>query len=440
MTRIRSSAAYRIAVAYAAILAWTVLLLGAAVYVSTDRELRRLGDAELASELRRLSRQTDLRGLLREIGPAAGQEGEGAFRYALFNGAGRRIGGGLALDQPPSGFATLLTQGNAGEVASIRVGVTDVAAGHRLVVARGEDGFDVVRRRIVAICLAALAVVLLSSVLGGLLLGRYLRYRLHPISATAHAIVTGNIEWRVPVGAGRDEFDKAAVAVNLMLDRIAGLMDNLRQVSSDIAHDLRKPLMRLLLQADRLGEVEGAEQRVIEMGDELLMLFAGILRIAEIEGGGLERSFASLDLSDLMNEVAESFAPALADSGQQFEWSVEPGISVIGSIELLAQLAANLLDNARIHTPPGSRIRLVLASTSSEVRLMVEDDGPGVPDADRDRLLQRFFRSEGSRTTAGNGLGLSLAAATAGAHGGAIAIEDAGPGLRVVVTFPKKGN
>ena len=436
MTRIRSSAAYRIAVAYAAILVWAVLLLGAAVYISTGRELRRLGDAQLTSELHRLTRQTEVPALLRELALASDQA-DGKFRYALFDSAGRRIAGGLALDHSQSGFIVLPARGGKGEATRIRADVSDVAAGYRLVVAMDHDAFDVVGRRIIEICLASLVFVLFSSALGGLLLGRYLRYRLHPISATADAIVTGNIEWRVPVDTRHDEFDEAAVAVNLMLDRIAGLMDNLRQVSSDIAHDLRKPLMRLLLQADRLGEVEGAERRVIEMGDELLMLFAGILRIAEIEGGGLERSFAPLDLSNLMNELAESFTPALADNGQQFDWSVEPGISVIGSTELLAQLAANLLDNARVHTPSGSRISLSLASTSSDVRLVVEDNGPGVPDADRDKLLQRFFRSEGSRTTAGNGLGLSLAAATVGAHGGIIRIEDASPGLRIVISLPK---
>jgi signal transduction histidine kinase len=273
-------------------------------------------------------------------------------------------------------------------------------------------------------------------VIGALLFGRYLRARLGSISRTANAIVAGDARQRIAVGARGDEFDEVALALNTMLDRIDGLMENLRQVSSDVAHDLRTPLLRLRNQLDQVGRVEGAERRAIELGDEMLKLFAAILRIAEVEAGDLQRSFASVDLSALAAVVAESFAPALADSGHGIDWTIAPDITVFGDRELLAQLITNLLDNVQVHTPPGTTIRLALGADGPAARLVVTDNGPGVPASDRAQLQRRFFRGEASRTTPGNGLGLSLVAAVAAAHDGSVVFADARPGLGVIVSLP----
>jgi signal transduction histidine kinase len=208
-------------------------------------------------------------------------------------------------------------------------------------------------------------------------------------------------------------------------------------VSSDVAHDLRTPLLRLRNQLDQVGRIAGAEERAIELGDEMLRLFAAILRIAEVEGGGLQRGFAPVDLSALTADVAESFAPALADSGHTVDWTIAPGIAVSGDRELLAQLIANLLDNVQVHTPAGTTVRLQLLADGGTARLSAQDDGPGVAASDRAQLLRRFFRAEASRTTPGNGLGLSLVAAVAAAHDGAVACEDAQPGLRMIITLPR---
>jgi signal transduction histidine kinase len=434
MASFRSSAAYRIAVIYAAVLVWTVLLLGMAVFFTADGEFRRQRDREIAEELDRLSHEPDRAELLRELNWRQAESATNRFRYGLFDRQGKRIAGAIETFPSSAGFTDLPLRGVEG--GQERAVSGDIGDGHRLVVSTDGTAIDRIHAMIFKFFVAAFVAVLMTSALGGLALGWYLRRRLHPISATANAIVTGDIEWRAPVGSRGDEFDTAARALNLMLDRIAGLMENLRQVSSDIAHDLRKPLIRLLNQTDRLGQVAGAEQRVVELGDEMLMLFASILRIAEVEGGGLERGFTSINLSGLMGEVAETFAPALADGGHSIDWTIEPDIAVMGNRELLAQMAANLLDNARIHTPAGTAIVFRLASEGSDARLSVEDNGPGVSEDDRDKVLQRFFRAETSRTTPGNGLGLSLVAAVARAHNGTVTIEDAGPGFRVIVTLP----
>jgi signal transduction histidine kinase len=424
--QLRSTAAYGIAISYAAVSVWMILLIGVIAYLFANADFQRERDLRITRQLDQLSAIGNRPTLLREIDRA---ENDG-FTIALFDAAGKRVAGSLILRPPPPGLIDVHRQG-------LRVGSVQLRDSSRLAVGAGDEGFAPVRRLLLLTGLAALAALIPITALGGWAIKSYLRRRLKPISATAEAIVTGDIEWRVPVRPDGDEFDAAGRAFNLMLDRISSLMENLRQVSSDIAHDLRKPLIRLLCQADRLGEIEGAEQRVIELGDELLMLFSGILRIAEVEGGGLERSFERIDLSHLMSEVAESFAPALIDADDTFDWTIEPGIAVLGNRELLAQIAANLLDNARIHTPPGTAVKLGLAGEGDTAMFWVEDNGPGVLDDQIDKLTQRFFRADASRNTVGNGLGLSLVAAAVGAHGGTVSIRNALPGLRIAISLPR---
>ena len=432
---LRANAAYPIAVAYAAIFAWVLLLLGAGVYWAAHSEFSSQQDREIVEELERLSREGSRAELLRELNWRTERPAY-PFGYALFDRSGKRVDGTLDIARPAVGLSDIQIPGDAESKQPMRAGARDFGDGLRLVVVAKSEAIVRIQHRIMRLFLLAVIAILLISTVSAIVLGYYLKRRLMPINATANAIITGHMEWRVPIGTRGDEFDTAGQAVNLMLDRISGLMENLRQVSSDIAHDLRKPLMRLLVQTDRLGNVEGAE-RVRELGDELLMLFSGILRIAEVEGGGIERNFAPVELSGLMGEVAESFAPAVADGGDTIQWTIEPDVAVMGNRELLAQLAANLLDNARTHTPAATHIQLSLTSTDHHAVIAVEDNGLGVSQEDRERLFQRFFRAEASRTMPGNGLGLSLVAAVARAHSGAVRVEDAEPGLRMVIKLPK---
>lgn len=434
MASVRLGAAYQIAINYAAVFAWAVLVLGITVHFAVNADIDRQRDREISAELERLSREPTQTELLRELRWREEGGVANGFRYALFDRTGKRVAGSLDIGRlEVAGLRAM----PAGPNGAMRMGVADTAGGTRLVISAGRGPSQPVSQILMKYFLITFAGLLVANVIGGLLLARYLRLRLRPISATVNAVVAGDLDQRVPIGNRGDEFDAAGQALNLMLDRIAGLMENLRQVSSDIAHDLRKPLIRLLCQTDRLGQVEGAEERVLATGDEMLALFSAILRIAEVEGGGLERSFEELDLSQLIGEVAESFEPALIDAGNRFDWSIEPGIRSLANKELLAQLAANLLDNARIHTPTGTAIRISLFSQGADAILVVEDNGPGVREEDREKLLQRFFRADSSRTTPGNGLGLSLVAAAARVHGGRVDIENVEPGLRIIVTLPR---
>ena len=437
MASFRSSAAYRIAFTYAAAFAAAILLLGVAVYFAADAEFRHQRDQSIAEEIADLSQEGTTAELKQEIAEREAGRATDSFGYALFDRAGTRIAGALDTRRPPLGFSMIVFNDPVEGADIGRAKAIDMPDGSRLVVAVDSEAVETIDATILALFGIAFLVVLIVGALGALLLGRYLRQRLGTISATANAIVAGDLDQRMPVGRNRDEFDVVGLALNAMLDRIAGLMENLRQVSSDVAHDLRTPLLRLRSQLEQVGSVEGAAQRAIDQGDEVLKLFGSILRIAEVEGGGLEQAFARVDLSALVEDVGDGFLPALTDDGHRFSWEVEPGIAVSGDRELLAQAIANLLDNARVHTPAGTAVTLTLESGDEWARISVSDNGPGVPSADRYNILRRFYRGEASRTTPGNGLGLSLVAAVAAAHGGEVAVYSAGPGLRVTIVLPR---
>ena len=440
MLKVRSSAAYRIAFAYSAAFALAVVLLGFTMYLVADADFRRQQDGLVRQEAANLAQEYD-EGGLPDIASAIATREAGssikAFGYALFDRSGRRIAGALDTARPAHGLGTIVFRDPIEGLDSARAETRDLRGGYRLVVARDTEIMEGIDRTIVLLFGGAFALVIAFGVVGALVLGGYLQRRLDGISGVARAIMAGDMAQRVPVGGRADEFDAAGAALNTMLDRIAQLMDNLRQVSSDVAHDLRTPLLRLRNQLEHVGTVEGAAARAIEQGDAVLALFAALLRIAEVEGGALARTFVPVDLSFLATEIAESFAPAFDDGGRCLIWSVAPDITVLGDRELIAQALVNLLDNARLHTPPTTRIEVKMIADDTMARLSVCDDGPGVPVADHARILQRFARGEASRTTPGNGLGLSLVVAVAAAHGGTVAVADNDPGLCVTLTLPR---
>jgi hypothetical protein len=247
----------------------------------------------------------------------------------------------------------------------------------------------------------------------------------------------------VAVGANGDEFDRAGESLNLMLDRIAQLVDNLRQVSSDVAHDLRTPLQRLrgaieagLDGPQDIAALRQALARAQDQSDALLALFEAILRICEVGAGGGRERFGPIDLAALVADVCEMYGPAVEDGGRTLLCTDGGPVMTCGDGELLIQLVTNLLDNAILHTPSGTSIRVDVRNGASEAELIVADTGPGVPEADRGRIVQRFVRLNQGRTTNGHGLGLNLVAAIAAAHGGRLAIEDNQPGLRIRVRLP----
>jgi signal transduction histidine kinase len=226
---------------------------------------------------------------------------------------------------------------------------------------------------------------------------------------------------------------------------VQALMESLRHVSNDIAHDLRTPLGRLRqrledarLRARSLEDYETAVDRAIADTDAILATFSALLRIAQIESGTRKASFSAVDLSGVFRSIADAYGAVAEDRGQILTAAVTPGVDVRGDRELLMQMLANLVENAIRHTPEGARIGIGLERGADGPVGIVSDTGPGIPPEARDKVFQRFYRLDRSRSTAGNGLGLSLVAAVAETHGIAITLADNQPGLEVRLRFPPK--
>lgn len=320
---------------------------------------------------------------------------------------------------------------------------TRLSDGALLVVRADRAGLRTIDRRLRALFDWSIGAMLLLGLGGAWTLSALTRARLRRMDRTALAIIKGDLSQRMPVSGSGNEFDRLATTLNQMLDRIAALMLNLRQVSSDIAHDLRTPLTRLRHrleeaargeEADRAASIEAA----IGQANELLEIFSALLRISEVEGLGVRKHFRTVDLSTTLTDFAETYRPDLEQRGDRFDVDVEPGIEISGDRRLLIQLVSNLLDNALHHTPPGTHVRLSARRVAEGIRLSVADNGPGIPPEARARLFERFSRGDASRSSSGHGLGLALVSAIVTAHHGTVTLSD-GPGFEIVALVGPAG-
>ncbi len=308
-----------------------------------------------------------------------------------------------------------------------------------LVVVADRRDLDAIDGTLALLFATALAAMLALGIGAAVLVGWLTRRRLSRIDATAQAIIAGDLTRRVPRDGSDSEFDRLAATLNRMLDRMAALMDNLRQVSTDVAHDLRTPLTRLCNHLDRAtaGDAEAIDA-ARRQADDLLEIFAALLRIAEVEGLAERRALASIDLSSLLDDMAETYRPDFEAAGHHLAIDVAPGLYVEGDRRLLAQALSNLLENTLRHTPPGTTATLSARTTRDAIEVTLKDDGPGVSPADAKRLFQRFARAEASRTTAGHGLGLAMVRAIAVGHGGDAVSSSDRSGFGVTIRFASR--
>ncbi len=289
--------------------------------------------------------------------------------------------------------------------------------------------------------LAGLATVL--ALLAGIIVSRKFLGRIDDINKTSLAIINGNLKERIPMRGTSDEIDKLSANLNRLLDSNQDLLDSLKHVSTNIAHDLRTPLSRL---RQRLEDAQSTAKSAAEFrshissalndSDQLLSTFSALLRISQIESGSRKSAFSRLDLSQLCERVTNIYLAVVEDSDRKLLRDIEPSIIVLGDEELLLQMLVNLLENAICHTPGGTTITLKLDLEKHHALLSISDNGLGIPDKQRLKVLDRFYRLEESRTTPGNGLGLSLVSAIAQLHNSVIELEDNAPGLRVSLSLP----
>jgi hypothetical protein len=438
----RRSAAYRIAFVNFAAYAIGIALLGAVVFGVIHAAFTRQLDAMVSDEAQTLAGEYRS-GEMTELNEAIVEREAASNRmlYAVFAPDGRRIAGSLRAAKPPLGVREIQFVDPVEGPDFARATAVDLSPNARLVVAVDSDWLEQFEKIILIVFAVGFLGICLLGFGGAIVLGGYLERRLRSISDSAQAIIGGDIRQRMPVSPRRDEFDQVAITLNRMLDRIEGLLENLRQVSSDIAHDLRTPLSRLRTRLEQ-GMIENSSETgpVLEDAlhriDEVLSLFGAILRIAEVESGETRRYFDRVDLSALATELAESFAFLVEVGGRTLLWSIDPGVFVDGDRELLAQACINLLENAQRHTPAGTVIRLTVVAGGDLAYFAVVDSGPGVPKADLPRITKRFARLESSRNTAGYGLGLSLVDAVAKLHDGRLVLTSASPGLSATLELP----
>ncbi|HEY3639087.1 MAG TPA: HAMP domain-containing sensor histidine kinase [Rhizomicrobium sp.] len=288
-----------------------------------------------------------------------------------------------------------------------------------------------------------LLLMVLLGLLGGILISRNFLNRLDSINRTSREIMAGDLSRRVPLGRSGDEFDTLALNLNRMLERTERLMRGMREVTDSIAHDLRTPLNRLrnrlegaLNTMGHQGEGAAEIEAAVEETDRLIGTFNALLLIAEAEAGASREAMEQVDLRQIVEGVAELYAP-LADD-KEITLSIPPSGSAVVACNpsLVSQALANLLDNAIKYTPQGGRVSVALEHTPAGIALNVADSGPGIPAEDRGRVLDRFVRLEASRHSPGTGLGLSLVAAVARLHDARLELGDNHPGLKATLLFP----
>jgi len=448
--RIFQSTVFRLAATYVVLFALSVVVLGVMTYFATSIALLHTVDARIKDASAVLQEDYQTGGvprLLAGVNARLKDHRGHALLYLVLDSSGDTLAGQLPVIPKRSGwsYSDYIENESDNDVGSLRVLLTPLAGGIQLAIAADleqvEDAKDAVTN---AFFSAFFAVVVLGTV-GGVALSFALLRRVDAIRLTAEAISDGDLSKRIPLRGNGDDLDRLSQTLNHMLDRIAGLMESLRQVSADIAHDLKTPLARLrqrLEAAERVSrsaeDYNAAIEAAVANVDEILATFSALLRIAQIEAGTRRAGFRDVNLSNIFTTVIEAFAPAAEDAGQCLVAEISDDVHVFGDHELLTQMMANLVENAIRHTPAGTRIVVTLRSDGGNVKASVIDNGPGVPETERLRLFQRFYRLEHSRSTPGSGLGLSLVKAIADLHDIAVGVQGAAPGFAVTLTFPSQ--
>jgi len=445
LSRVFRTSSFRLALVYAGMTGLSFIVLFGVILWSTAHFMHHQIDDSVANEIDEIvtdPQSVNLAGLASVVGGLARHSG--GFHYLLQDSAGKVIAGNMQSLDPQVGVRELTRPPGVtrSRDRSIRGKGVAVEGGY-LFVGWSAHQLREMEEMVTGSFMWGLAASVVLALVGGVFAGHRIMRKIESVSETTRDIVAGDLTRRVRVSAAGDEFDNLAGSINSMLDRIEGLMSELRQVTTDIAHDLRTPLSRLRQRLERAQrpEADVPELREAVAGtvgelDVILGIFGALLRIAQIESGARRSGFGVVDLSELLGTVAELYRSSAEEKRQAFLLSVADNLRVGGDRELLLQLFANLVENAIKHSPPESRITLSAWQEPGRACVEIADNGPGIPAPLRGKVLQRFFRLESSRTLQGSGLGLSLAHAVVKLHEASMELSHNDPGLKVVVAMP----
>ena len=464
MSRLRamlSTTAVRLSALYLGLFALCAIALVFYVTAISEGMQRDRTQAAIAGELRIVAgayRRGGVAGLVRVIERRSRQPG--ANLYAISMPTGDLIAGNIASLQPGvldvEGWTTLpFRYQRIGDTAEENhralAQVVFLPNGMRLMVGRDIGEREQVRGLVRQALVIALAIMFVGALAIWFFVGRRALKRIDHMSEASKKILAGDLAQRLPVNGSGDEFDRLSQSLNTMLGRIERLNEGLRQVSDNIAHDLKTPLTRLRNRAEAALAGDGggdahreALEQMIADSDQLIRTFNALLMISRVEAGSSTAQMSDVDLSGLASDAAELYEPLAEEQGIRLVARIEPGVTIRGNRELLAQALSNLIDNAVKYADDGKtpEITVTLKRNRDEVRLTVTDNGPGIPADRREDVVKRFVRLDESRSKPGTGLGLSLVQAVAELHGGQLQLEDAlpeakdNPGLAVIMVLP----
>ena len=405
----------------------------------------------LQEDSQRLAHVYDLRGapgLTTFIEERVGMQIAGERMLLLSDPGGRPLAGNVRAwpsTVPTRAGSYTLPVMVGGRLKMVALVLTELPGGYHLLVGRDVERFKPIERRFWYGLAAAVAVLTVAGLLGALLIRRALLARIHSTQQTVAAIMRGDLRHRLKVRSSGDELDTLAQTINRLLEQIEQLVHGIANVSNSIAHDLRTPLAELRSRLEEVALTRPPAQQVyaeidaaVADVDGVIRIFNALLRLAEIDAGLRRSNFVETDLAELAAKAVEFYLPAAELKGLGISFH-DPGPTAARCDPvLLAQAINNLIDNSLKFVAAGGHIQIeVLRPADDSVAVVVADDGPGMPEGDRSRAAQRFFRGDASRGTPGVGLGLSLVEAIAKLHGGTLALSDNRPGLRVRMTIER---
>jgi signal transduction histidine kinase len=440
-----AASSFRLSAIYGAILVATFVLAGIGAVLASRSAAQTEIQQRIQLEMDALQQEMRTEGMNAAIAAIRTRsESPGSLEYQLITPNGQPVILDLGISHPRIGWSRArIRENEAGpqHAESFLVLTQPTPDGGLLTIGddleRAENVRVAILRTLVWIGVAALALALLA----GWLATQAAMKRMAALSATLTRVGAGDLSVRAPEGVDTDDIAELGRAINRMLSQIQLLISNIRRVSTDIAHDLRTPLTHVrqhLETAAQTSDVATAHEAIqVAQGkiDDVLRVFAAMLRLAEIDSGAARDRFAAVDLAALVARVADAYRPDIEASGRTLiVGPIEPA-TIAADADLIAQALANLIENAMHHTPEGSPITLRLAVNGALTRLEIEDRGPGVPAQERERVLSAFTRLDASRSSPGSGLGLSIVAAIARLHGARMVLEDAEPGLRIVLEW-----
>lgn len=447
------SSTFRLALIYMALFGGSVLLLLTYIYWSTAKHMAEQADATIAAEITGLAeryRSQGLEGLSDSIRKRTSRKPGDS---SIFLVADRQFGPVLgnisrwpAVQATEDGWLNFNLEAEgwpAGELHPARARAFQLNDGFQLLVGRDLHELQKTQQLIARTLFWGLVITLVLGLVGGVMMTRTLVRRIESVNQASREIMSGDLSRRIPTNRSGDDFDELADNLNAMLDRIEFLMEEVRRISDNIAHDLKTPLSRLKNSLERLytAELDDADdrssliERSINDADGLLSTFNALLRIARIESGERRAGFVETPLAPLLQDLVEFYQPLADERQQHLVLALNTPVSVKADRDLLFQALANLLDNAVKYTPAQGRIQVSLELCNGRPRVTIGDSGVGIPAHEREKVFRRFYRLEQSRGMPGNGLGLSLVAAVAKLHDIALSLHDNSPGLRVEMEF-----